>query len=232
MKLGSMKSGVVGLIHGNIDDLSSFHNQFEREGTEFRHSFQVHNTDYTTSGKKVLTGQAATQEIEDSKSVTIDDGNGEIIVQEESTVQGKYTEFVAVPDEFIAVKSGAGTFLFDILSYQYNQDVTRANMDLNEYAEEYYTAEGVDPWQVGFYGNVGNAEKGVVYGENVFSDDEIGEVLERSQLNQLGLQYNEGEYVIKNTLSESGYVELYQPSNFVSTDFAEFVIQNLIQYME
>lgn len=122
--------------------------------------------------------------------------------------------------------------MFDILSYQYNQDVTRANIDLNEYAEEYYTAEGVDPWQVGFYGNVGNAEKGVVYGENVFSDDEIGEVLERSQLNQLGLQYNEGEYVIKNTLSESGYVELYQPSNFVSTDFAEFVIQNLIQYME
>ncbi|AZQ14517.1 hypothetical protein DOS48_06545 [Halorubrum sp. PV6] len=71
-----------------------------------------------------------------------------------------------------------------------------------------------------------------MYGENVFSDDEIGEVLERSQLNQLGLQFERDGQIIKTTMSESGYVEIYQPSNFESEDYAEFILNDLTSFME
>ncbi|WP_127117508.1 hypothetical protein [Halorubrum sp. PV6] len=228
-----MKAGVVGLIDGSLDDVSSFHNTFEKDGTEFTHSFQVRNTNHTTGGREVISGQAATQEVEDDTNIHIDPDTGDISVQDEPLKKGKYTDFVLVPDEFVAVGSGRGTFVFDILSYEHSVNgLNRSTIDLNEYAERYYTAENVDPWQVGFYGNVGNAEKGVVYGENVFSDDEIGEVLERSQLNQLGLQFERDGQIIKTTMSESGYVEIYQPSNFESEDYAEFILNDLTSFME
>lgn len=228
-----MQAGVLGLVAGDLGDLSSFHDTFEQDGAELAHSVQVQDTDHTAAGQEVITGQAATQEVEDETSIQIDPDTGDIVVHDEPLKSGKYTRFVAVPDEFVAVESGEGTFVFDLLSYEYNiSGVSRSTIDLNSYAEKYYSAEGVDPWQVGFYGNVGNAEKGVVYGEDVFSDEEIGEVLERSQLNQLGLQYEESDHIIKMTMSESGYVELYQPSNFESSDFAEFVIDNVIEFME
>lgn len=228
-----MKAGVVGLVHGELESISSFHDTFERDGTEFTYSFQIENTDYTEDGHEVLSGQAATQEVEDETSVSVDRETGEIVVHDEPIKKGKHTRFVAVPDEFVAVKSGSGTFVFDILSFEYNiSGVNRAEIDLNSYAERYYTAEGVDPWQVGFYGNIGNAEKGVVYGEDVFSDDEIGEVLERSQLNQLGLQWEEDGYILKTTMSESGYVELYQPSSYGSTEFSEFILNKVYEFME
>jgi len=228
-----MKAGVIGVLSGEVDDYHSFHDTHEQEGTRFTHSFQINQTAHTDSGKEVLVGQAATQEVQEETSIQIDRDTGDIVVADEPLRKGKYTDFVLVPREFIAVKSGSGTFVYDLLSFEFDPlSVSRGSIDLNSYAERYYTAEGVDPWQVGFYGNIGNAEKGVVYGENVFSDDEIGEVLERSQLNQLGLQYEEDGYVMKTTLSESGYVEVYQPSNFEAADFAEYVMENIQEFME
>lgn len=228
-----MKSGIIGIVDGEISNLSSFHNSADQDGGELDYSIQVTNTDHTGNGKKVITGQAATQKVVEEESVRIDPDSGDIVVQEEPVKKGIYTPFLIVPDEFVVVQGSGGTFVFDIFSHQYNiGGVSRATIDLNEYADRYYAAESVDPWQVGFYGNIGNAEKGIVYGENVFSDQEIGDVIERSQLSQIGLQYEEGGHIIKMSITESGFVEIYQPSNYEAADFAEFVLENVIEFAE
>jgi hypothetical protein len=111
-------------------------------------------------------------------------------------------------------------------------DVQRAELDLNAYADEYYNADEINPWQVGFYGNIGDAEKGVVYGDDVFSDTQIGEVLERSQLNQLGLEYPVLGQELKVTMAESGYIEVYNPSNYETNEFAEYIYSEISDYIK
>jgi len=226
-----MRAGVIGTIDGKFDEIESFHQTQEQDGRRFTRSLQVNRTSHRDSGYSVYVGEAATQVIEDVESVKIDPETGEIGVGERPTKESKYTQFVAVPGLFIAVSSGSGTFAFDLLQSQHpGTHIERAELNLNAYADDYYTAEGVDPWQIGFYGNIGQAEKGVVYGENVISDDDIGDVLERSQINQLGLQYEMMDYDMKVTLAESGYVEVYNPSNIETEEFAEYIADEILAY--
>lgn len=226
-----MQAGVIATIDGDFDEIEFFHRSEEQDGRTFNRSLQIQRVASNETGHQVYVGEAATQVIEDEESVEIDSETGNIEVGEYPTKESKYTQFVSIPGIFVAVDSGAGTFAFNLIQSQHpGTHIERAEFDLNAYADDYYTADDVDPWQVGFYGNIGQAEKGVVYGENVVSDDEIGDVLERSQLNQLGLRYQMLDYDMKVTMTESGYVEIYNPSNLESEEFAEYITNEILQY--
>lgn len=228
-----MKAGVIGSISGTFDEITSFCEVKQQDGVEFARSLQVTGSEDTDSGHRIYTGEAAIQDIEETERVDIDPETGEIEVSDNGVLTGKYTEFLVVPGELMVVGSGKGTFAFRLLEELHpGVHVERIELDLNSYAEEYYQAEEVNPWQVGFYGNIGDAEKGVVYGDDVFSDDEIGEVLERSQLNQLGLEYEILGHDIKVTMAESGYVEVYNPSNFESSDYADYLVEEILSFTD
>lgn len=224
-----MKAGIVGVISGESDEIDSFHRTSKKDGTKFTRSLQITKEGHTKSGNPIYLGEAAIQEVEEMISVSIEEDSGEIIVTEEPRREGKYTEVMIVPSEFVVASSGSGEFAFDLVQELSPEiSVNRAELELTEFAEEYYRSPGVNPWQVGFYGNIGEAEKGVVYGDEVFNDDEIGDVLERAQINQLGLQYQVNDKDIKMTSARSGYVEVYQPSNFSSEDYAEYILSEII----
>ncbi|WP_152420575.1 hypothetical protein [Halorubrum tebenquichense] len=226
-----MKAGVIGAIDGTFDEFESFHENTEKDGNRFSRSFQIEESKPLDTGHVGYKGEAAIHEVEDTETVEIDPETGKIEVSEGGHVGGKYTEFVAVPGEFIAVSSGSGTFAFQLVQEQHpGTFVERIEIDLNAYAEKYYRAEGVNPWQVGFYGNIGEAEKGVVYGEDVFSDGEVGDVLDRSYLNQLGLEYEIQGVDMKMTMAESGYVEVYNPSNFKFDEYATYIVDEILEF--
>jgi len=226
-----MQAGVIATIDGDFDELESSHQSDEKDGSTFNSSLQIRRVASSESGYQVYTGEAATQQMEDRESVKINSDTGEIEVGEYPTKESKYTQFVAVPGVFVAVNSGAGRFAFDLIQSQHpGTHIERTEFDLNAYADDYYTAEGVAPWKVGFYGNIGQAKKGVVYGENVVSDEDIGDVLARSQLNQLGLRYEMFGYDMKVTMTESGYIEIYNPSNLESEEFADYIVDEMLQY--
>lgn len=228
-----MRAGVIGIIHGEFSEIESFHTTTEQDGTTFTRSLQVDRFENLEDGSKVFIGEAATQVIEESESIVIEPNTGDIEIAKRGHKEGKHTEFVAVPGEFMAVSSGSGTFAFDLVQEQHpGIQVERINLDLNEYAKDYYKADGVNPWQVGFYGNIGSAEKGIVYGDNVISDSEVGDALERSQVNQLGLEYEMLGYDMKMTMAESGYVEVYNPSNLKSEEFAQYIQEELLDYIK
>lgn len=228
-----MKAGVIGSVSGTFEEVTSFVEVNEQDGVEFARSLQVTNSGGLDSGHKFYAGEAAIQDIDETERVAIDSSTGDIEVSDEGIKTGKYTEFVIVPGEVMAVGSGSGTFAFRLLEELHpGVHVERAELNLNAYAEDYYSAEEVNPWQVGFYGNIGEAEKGVVYGENVFSDNQIGEVLERSQLNQLGLEYPMLGDDLKVTMAASGYVEVYDPSNYETSDYAEYIVSEIAEYIE
>lgn len=223
-----MKSGVIGLMSGDGSSIESFYESHEQDGKTFSHSLQLEEIGFTERGNPILEGEAATETTNTEESISIEE-TGEIVVTEKPVKDEKYTQVIVVPDEFTIVGSSSGTFAFELLGLAApGISVTRADLDLNEYADHYYDAPSVDPWQVGFYGNIGEAEKGIVYGQEVFADDEIGEVLERSQINQLGLNYEIDGKKMKITLAESGYAEVYQPSNYSTEDYASFIEKEIM----
>lgn len=224
-----MKAGILAVISGEMNDIESFHKSQESDGTTFTRSLQLEIEGYTEAGDPIYVGEAAHQTVEETKTVSINPETGEIVVSEEPRREGKYTEVIVVPNTFAAVSSGAGEFAFELIQETNpGTSVNRASLDLTQFAKDYYDRPEVNPWQVGFYGNIGEAEKGVVYGEDVFDDSEIGEVLERARVNQLGLRYEVRGKEVKVTMSESAYLEVYQPSTFSSEDYANYIINDIL----
>jgi hypothetical protein len=166
-----------------------------------------------------IAGRAAIERVDEQEEVSFRDG--EIVAHQQPAKIGHYTEFVVVPGSFVVVENGTGTFAFDLISEQTGAEIERAELDLYELSGQ---IEGADPWQIGFYNNSGRAEKGTVYGDNLLTDDEIGEVLKRAEKNQLGLRFN-GRHseTVQMTATESGYLEIYQPDSYDTEEFLQFI---------
>jgi hypothetical protein len=173
------------------------------------------------SGREVIIGAAAKQKEIDRSSVAIDGTSVEEINISETTAD--YTEFVAVPDEFIVVDSSSGTFLFDLIGRHTGAYIERASLDLNDFID---SLDNKQTWQVGIYDHFGKAEKGTLYGNNLLNDEDFGEILGIADKNQLGITYTQGDTKYKLTMTESGYVDVYDP-DFDSEEFAEFVLEHL-----
>jgi len=220
-----MKSGVLGLIDGTGNSIDSFEETTESGDDSLTACIEVLQTQTNAvKGNDLQFGRAAieTHTTKDSTSIV----NGSITVSEETTIETLYSEFIHVPGQFLVVDNSAGSFVYDLLSNQLpGVDIQRGTIDLNRYLNN---VSDWTPWKVGFYGNVGNAEKGTVYGENVLNGGEMGPVLDSCQKNQLGLTLSDGSQEIKCMMTESGYVEIYQPSNFENAEFAEFIAEHIL----
>ncbi|PSP37904.1 hypothetical protein BRC71_07955 [Halobacteriales archaeon QH_7_65_31] len=222
-----MKAGVIGLVDGNFDELESFSETFTQDDTELSRCVEVRQTQVTDSGVPVQTGRVATQKLDEQETVEINDG--QISVYETPDVTTLYTEFVSVPGEFVAVSSSSGIFAFDTIGRRTNTNIQRAELDLDSYAE---SRPESSPWKVGFYGHLGEADNGVVHGTSVLEDSDFGNVLQDAKKNQLGLEFTRDSEVMKITMADSGYVEVYQPSNYDSAEYAEFVVEEVLPHTE
>jgi len=223
-----MKSGVLGLINSPAEPIDGFHETTVQDGIEYEYCVEPHKT--TTDqelGVTVQTGHAATDIPDETEDIEMSDGS--ITRVTKPVKQTLHTEWLLVPGEFLVIESGEGRFLYDILSSELGWSVNRAQLNLTSMAADY---EETHLWQLGFYGNTGTAEKGVVYGDHVVDDSDIGDALGRSQVNQLGIQYEFQQNIIKASLTESGYIEVYQPSSFDSADFAAYIRNEVVDYVE
>jgi len=232
-----MRAGVLGLPDTDFNPIESYTDTTQVDDhTELTACLEVRQT-VEQDGVTVQSGRAALQELDTEESVDIDPETNNISVSERvDVVKTKYTEFVLVPGSFVAVSSGSGTFAFQLISSATaSATIRKAEIDLDSFLRSYEgssRSEEAETWQVGFYGNTGNAEKGTLYGDSVFGDSELGDVVHQLPKNQIGLDIEAGEEDIKMTASESGYVEVYQPSNYDSTDYSEFILDHVLHHSE
>lgn len=216
-----MKAGVIGTINGSIDEITDFTDYREYGDEKLRQQYEFESPRNTKTGITFYPGRAAIERIEEKDYIDFKEG-GIIATQREEKTQ-YYTEFVLVQDNFVIVESSAGEFLFDLLATQTGTEVERANIDLYDLLEHSANFEP-DPWQVGFYGNDGKAEKGVLYGSNILEDSDVGKTLKNTKKNQIGLEIlNEEDVNIKFTATESGYLEIYLPDNYDTSEFIDFI---------
>jgi len=210
-----MKSGVVGSVAGDFSKISSSVSEYEREGIELKSCIEILDEFQLSGGLTAQVGQAARQ-VPDSEETWVIEEEA-ISSRERKFTKTEYTTFLSISGEIIIVGSGSGSFAFDLIGRDTETVIERANLSLGEFYRQHQEA---DYWQAGFYGKDSDAENGAIYGSNVFSDSDLGGVLEITELNQLGAQYAYGNNLIKLTLTESGYIDVYNPD----FDAKEFLI--------
>jgi hypothetical protein len=223
-----MKAGLVAKITDGSGKVEEFDKEVPVEFDSFdsvEHCIEVTENIELPDGRSAQIGRAAVEDIGEEEKVQIQDGS---IRQYDSPGKvTKYTTFLFVPGSFVAVGSSSGTFAFDLLSSSSGSQITTIEFDLDSFVEEHTDAE---PWKVGFYENPGRAENGVVHGEQLLQSSEVTDVLAASKKNQIGLMYESLGFEIKMYTSESGYVEIYQPSNISTDEFIQYVEQDLLHH--
>lgn len=232
-----MKAGVIGIPDRDFDPIESFTQSKEAgDGTTLNACLEVRST--ADLGQYVLqSGRAAIQELGSEERVRINPEHARVTVtDDESIVRTRYTEFITVPGEFVVVSSGDGAFAFRLISGSTTSaTIKRGNIDLEGFEQSYQKEEGpekADIWKIGFYGHGGTAENGTLYGDSVISDPDFGNLVRSLPKNQIGLLVQQGKEEIKLTATESGYVEIYQPSNYDSKEFSQFALDHILEHTE
>ncbi|WP_440988884.1 hypothetical protein [Haloarchaeobius baliensis] len=217
-----MRAGVIAKIYGSLNGLTT--TQFDDDENSV---LEVRRFAGTASGNRVVVGAAARERQRTDTGYSIR-GTEIEEVSDEGTVT-EFTEFLAVPDEFVMVGSGDGTFAFDLIGEVGGADIERTSIDLDSY---FGSVESADAWKVGFSEHEGQTDNGVLYGADILGDDEFGEVVDRASLNQLGVTYEtQSDETVKLNITESGYVNVYSP-DFDSLEFADFVTSSVAPFVE
>jgi hypothetical protein len=222
-----MQRGVIGRIDGGLGRIDSFSRTREEDGFELSETVDVTRVKRTPGGLDVTLGQAARQEVAEREAVTL--SNGGISTSTDVGVETSHTDFLTVGDEFAAVGSSDGTFAFDLLAERFGVDVARASVDLDSL---WAGLDAPTPWKVGFFGNDGPVENGVVHGEDVLEDGVFGRAISELEKNQLGVLIEDGDRSFKFLITASGYLELYQPRDLETAGFAEFVAENVLPHAD
>lgn len=225
-----MKGGVIGVSDYEFGQIESQVATEEiGDGRTLEACIDVRQTETNAfDGNTVQIGQAAVQELDTRQETQIAEGS--ITVTEREFINTKFTNFVLVPNAFVAVDNSQGTFAFPLISNATEMaTIERGEINLKQFEDAHDEAS---PWQVGFYGRTGEAEKGTLYGPQVLDDEVIGKEIGPAQRNQLGVDLAFNGDDVKVTLAESGYTEIYQPNNYDSIDFAKFVVDEVLPFVE
>lgn len=223
-----MKAGKLGVVTGEFDTIENLDRVIDQGGENLHQCLEIQRKVSTSEGVMLYEGRAAIETVEEREQIDISDG--EITQAQRPTKITKYTHFIACPGEFVVAKDSSGVFVFDLIASQHSGvTVIEAEIDLEGYLLEQQNA---DPWKAGFYGKSGKAENGVVHGDNLFDDSDFGEVIGNCQLNQIGLDIKNSQKKIKMTAAESGYLEIYQPSDFSSEEFSEYILDHIIHHID
>ncbi|WP_373190218.1 hypothetical protein [Halolamina sp.] len=222
-----MKSGVIGIATGDLTTVDSFSEEIEKGDDSLASCVEIVSEIRSADGELLgQFGRAAMDQYVDTNSVEIN-GNS-IRTGEKSEIRTQYTEFLLSVDGFVIVKNSGGIFALDLIGKHENVSIERAEVNLNSFISGH---SGFTPWKVGFYGKSGNADNGVVHGNEIWDDPELGPLLESQRKNQLGIDIEWRGYEIKMMLTESGYLNIYQPGDFGNTGFMRLVRDEIVPHI-
>lgn len=176
-------------------------------------------------------GKIAVERVVESDEVQIsNDHISEYTTEQKTTLA---TGFLYHPGNFFVIENGSGKFATEVINAHTEVTVKDATINLDQFIQQKQNQDvEIDPWKVGFYGKRGLIENGVVHGDSVLDDDEIGGVLDITEKNQLGLDYEYQNLPLRMFVAESGYVEIYQPNDFTTAQFSEYLVNEIVPVLQ
>lgn len=221
-----MKAGVIGMVEDEFDVVGSFTDTVTEDGHELQRCLVIDRVFSLQSGEMAFAGRAAADVVSDTTTASI--SSGDIDVQRSSQIETQFTEFVGVSGEFVVVSSSDGTFAFDLIAHETGTSIDRATLDLDAFFSDH---ESATPWKVGVNDTGNGGMNGIFHGEDLRSNHDLAEIIESSTLNQVGLSHGYGGSDVKMTASRSGYAEVYRPSDFDSTEYLEYLNEEILPFV-
>lgn len=213
-----MKRGIIGRARGSFDRVEPLRRTKTEDGEELVEQVDVTGVKRTPDGMDINEGVAAAQSIRERQSAEL--SLDAIEVTTEARKVTDVTNFLAVPGEFLVVDNKKGRFLFELLEDDLGVEISASSVDLDGLMSDHASAAA---WKVGYYDPDNPARNGVLHGESILSNGEYTDRLAGTDMNQLGLTLEHGGEEFKLFVTESGYVDVYQPSELGSAEFAEFI---------
>lgn len=221
-----MDSGKLSIVDSSSDELDSFYNELPGGDSPFEtfaESIVVDDTIDLGRAGTAYKGRAALEDVEEIYDKEIQE-SGKIEIEKTLRKAVRTTEFILVPDSFMATQSSAGDFLIPMLNRNTEHAVFEAEIDLIGYVNQ---IEDPQFWKVGFEQRADGAENGVLHGTQVLGDSEIGDLLGDVQKNQIGIEHPLNDETAKSFATKSGYFELYQP-NSDTKEFIQYLQDNIV----
>lgn len=189
----------------------------------------VEEVQETFDGHRIYHGQAGTSTTSSVQAPVID--NDGSISEIERTVQDyKLLEWFAVPNAnpgFVAFDTSDNTYARVGLSSLSGGWIQDAKYNLEAVTDHFLDKRNADVWQVVWSDD---EEAGTFYpGPN--EDGPVKRGLERRK-KQIGFRYmpEEGPAIVRGTIAESGYCELYTPDDYGVAEMAEWLRTELLQF--
>jgi hypothetical protein len=199
--------------------------------TKLGHGDAVHveEVQEDLSGIPVYSGTAA---YEGSKTVDapVVNDDGTIDETERTIDDPRTTNWFAVPDAnpgFAAVDASDGDYAFDQLSSITGGWIEDAGYNLYAFTD-YLESQNAQIWQVVWSDS---DEAGTWYPDE--SGSPTGAITRRGLENhpkQVGFRYSYEGDLLRGTIAESGYCELYWPDGWEAPEMAQFVREELLQF--
>ncbi|WP_137291743.1 hypothetical protein [Natronorubrum halophilum] len=223
-----MNAGIVGRVHGEFSDIDTdpFPLTRSENGEQLRSTVSVETVREHLGGDQILTGFAAEQVQSEAPSSTIDPDGNLIETGNEIQTHTDSTEFICDPGEFVLVENSKKEYAFDLIGRVTESAIERVNFDLDSFLDFHPDAQ---IWMGGFYNHSGSATTGVAYGD-VLDDPNIGPIMEDSNKNQVGVVIENESEKIKMQITESGYVSVFQPSEFGPLSMARLIREELLEH--
>lgn len=223
----AMQRGIIGCAEGAFSRVEPMRKARFEDSEELIDQIDVTSVKRTPDGLDINQGVAASQKITDTMDVTLNGGG--IESRETTELVTRYTEFLAVPDEFVAVDSKTGRFLFELLSQDTETEFSRATVDLQGVLDD-ELHDSV--WKVGYFDPDDPSRNGVVHGEEVLRSGEYDDQLASTEPNQLGMTLTVDGENYKVFLTQSGYLDIYRPRDLEPEEFASFIQEVVLPHAD
>jgi len=219
-----MKAGVLGVVDGTFTVVDSFTEAVTEDGHELERCLTIDRVFSLPSGEMAFEGRAAADAIATETATTIE--TGDIYVDERERTVTRFAEFVGIPGSSSSSTAVTGPSR-SISSGGRRTRASSGRRSISTSSSRPGRSDAVESW---FYGPAETDVNGVFHGADL--RDEMGDVLETSSLNQIGLSYEHDGDDVKMTATRSGYVELYRPASFDSAEFLEYIRDEILPSLE
>lgn len=226
-----MKAGTIAIADGagRLDDSAFPYTRME-EGLELQSTLELQGQLQALDEFEVTIGTAA-QETPNNHTTYEIASDGSVETDEDATEkQTEASNIVYVEGEFLVTESNDCEYARELADASVEHGtVESAVIDLDGFLG---SVSEPDPWMAGFYDRDAPVDSGNAFGD-YDADEDVRDVIAESNLNQLGLKnFNYRGRRLKFQITRSGYVEVYQPSDMETLEFARFLQDHVLPHAQ
>lgn len=219
-----MLSGHIASIESSNDDISEFQSVVP-DTAEFEKYVNIENEFTLSTGSEVTQGFAVEEYPQEYEAVDVDgNGNGEISVGTKERVEKKWTRYWILEDEYVIVENAKGKFAFKLIEAALDGEVEGLSLNLAQIVRDH-----PGQWMGGFEERSDNVRNGILYGDSIEFDGDMGDAFLNSDKKMIGPDIDYGGEALRLRIG-GGWFQILSPGDYTREEYLEFFDDYLSRY--